>query len=170
MTWHSVKSHFCSNLSLVDHSKVSITHAALNNLGLIFLWQWFNDLQNYIAVGWACVDVDISTLHCPVSCQSALVIYHDLSHDTWATPNRPFISLLNNTCQARSGSEEQGELCGFENCGRWITTIKEALWSCANQHLAKAWQAVKRNLHMHGNYCGWISELFNPAGRNFFKF
>lgn len=146
MTWHSVKSNFRSNLSLVD--QVSITHAALNNLGLIFLWQWFNDLQNYFAVGWACVDVDTSTLYRPVTCQSTAVIYQDSRHDTRATPHQPFISLLNNTCQTGSRSQEQGERWGFENCITWITAIQEFLWSRAAKRLAKAQPAVKRNLHM----------------------
>lgn len=51
--WHSFKSHFRGNLSLAEHSTLSITQAVLNNLGLIFLRPWFNKSQNDTAVGWS---------------------------------------------------------------------------------------------------------------------
>lgn len=100
------------------HHSHPLTPSTLNNLGLVYLWQWFNDLQNYSVVGWASVRVDISTPYCPVCHQPSHTIYHDSRHDTWATPNRPFVSLLNKTCQVRKRSEDQRELRGFENCSR----------------------------------------------------
>lgn len=154
MTWLSVKSHFRSNLSLADHSKSPSLTLRSITLDSYFSGSDLTTCKITLRSGRACVDVDISTLYCPVSCQSTPVIYRDSRHDTQAAPNRPFISLLNNTCQAGSGSEEQGELWGFENCSGWVTAVEEFLWSCATASLAKAWQAVKRNLHMRGSYCG----------------
>lgn len=71
----------------------------------------------------------------PVSCQSSGAIYHDLRREQrpWSLIRLPF----NNTCQAGSTSKMQSELRDFESCSRWITAIKEFLWSCAIEHLLR---------------------------------
>lgn len=83
---------------------------------------------------------------------STPVIYHDLRHDTWAwTIRRPFISLVNNTCQARFRPEKQGELWGFENAAdelqprssTKVVPMSILLWpGMLEKKSAHAWRAV----------------------------
>lgn len=165
--WHDTDTNliFCSNLSLADHSK-----SRLLTLRSITLDSYFSgsDLMTCkitlrLVESVLMLISLLFTVPCPVSLLPLFIMTYAMTHE-----QRPIShsSPLNNTCQARSGSEEQGKLWGFENCSRWITASKEFPWSCATKHLAKAWQAVKTNLHMQSSYCSLISELLNPARWN----